>query len=272
MNMPTLKGLNNAIFEAKSYLRYLIDAAGPHGVHSPYVYELITRVLPDKRSFYVFDKIERLRSDLLADNRVITIVDLGAGSRVSSSSARRVRDIAASASQPPFSARLLFRLVQHLKPKSILELGTSLGITTAYLANAAANARVISIEGAPEIASIAVENHQRLGLSNIQVLSGAFSDKIPDAISSLGSVDFALIDGDHRYEPTMHYFNLLMHHCNDESVLVFDDIHWSPEMNKAWEEIRSNPSVSLSLDFFDFGVVFFRKGRVKEHFVLKKPR
>ncbi len=257
-------------FEAKAFLRHKLQASGPHGVHSPFVFELITQVLNPGREFYIFEKIENIRKKLLADQRTIQVNDLGAGSRALKSDLRKVSRIAKNSLQPPSSARALFKMADHFKPASILELGTSLGITTAYLASTA-NVPVYTIEGSPEIVSISKEVFSDLKLDNIYSYTGAFKDKLPEVLSQLKQPDFVLMDGDHTYSSTIQYFDIIFPFLHENSIVVLDDIHWSSGMEKAWDEIRSLAEITLSLDFFHFGVLFFRKGRIKEHFKLHLP-
>jgi predicted O-methyltransferase YrrM len=257
-------------FEAKAFFRHKLLALGPHGVHSPFVFDLITQVLNPKRDFYIFEKIESVRAELLADQRTIKVNDLGAGSRELKSDLRKVSQIAKNSLQPASSARAMFRLVDHFKPASILELGTSLGITASYLASAA-KVPVHTIEGSPEIIAIAKEVFSKLQLENIRYHGGPFKDKLPEVLSQLEQPAFILMDGDHTYQSTIQYFDLIYHSLHEDSIVVLDDIHWSSAMEKAWNEIRLRTEITLSLDFFHFGLLFFRKGRIKEHFRLHLP-
>lgn len=259
------------LFEARAYLRHLISAKGPHGVHSPMVFDLITKILIQDKSFYVFEAIERVREDLLRDERMIHVQDFGAGSRKMKGDQRSVAHIAKFALQPASHAQALFRLIDYVRPENILELGTSLGITSAYLASVAAKTKVWTLEGAPEIARIAKEVFDVLNLGNVKVIQGNFDDQLNMVLQEMGNVDVAVMDGNHRYDPTIRYFNEISPFLHDDSVVILDDIHWSAEMERAWNEISRNPKVTLSLDFFHFGVLFFRKGRVIEHFRLKLP-
>jgi len=246
---------------ALKYLRYLITAANGkgHGVHSPFVFEFITRVLNDNRRFYAFDGIEKIRTQLLSNHTLIEIQDFGAGSRVAKNNSRKICDVAKSSLKPAKYSQLLFRMIDYYGPKQIIELGTSLGITTAYLASANPAAKVTTFEGSNAIAKIAGHNHQLLGLTNIDLIEGNFDKELPRWLAQNKKVDFAFIDGNHALKPTMAYFEALLDVVEDHSILVFDDIHWSKEMEEAWAQISAHPSVTLSIDLFFIGVVFFRK-------------
>src|SRR5687767_11054466 len=257
---------------AFKYLRYYFTAASGkgHGIHSPFVFEFITKVLSNDHPYKEFAGIEKLRNEMFLDNTIIEVEDFGAGSAVSKSTQRKIASIAKNAAMPKKYSQLLFRMVNYYKPNCILELGTSLGITTAYLASANPGAKVITIEGAKAIASKAKENFKTSGLENIQIIEGDFDQQLSSVISHLSSVDFAFIDGNHRQEPTERYLRQLMPKLHEGSIVVFDDIRWSREMVKTWENIKNLPEVRCSIDLFFLGIVFFRKEfGEKQHFTIR---
>jgi len=262
----------NSFQLAKKYFNYYRQASNGkgHGTHSPFVFDFILNVLNNKSNHLPPGKIEQLRKGLLNNKTVLTIQDLGAGSRVNSSKEKTVRQIAKSALKSKRLAEVLFRLIRNYQPKNIIELGTSLGITTAYLSEANPAANITTIEGSKSIAAVAKENLQELNCNNIQLLQGNFDQLLPSIISQLPSVDVAYIDGNHRYQPTINYFHELLSKTHSNSILVFDDIHWSEEMEKAWEEIKSHQSVKYTIDIFFLGFVFFRdEFKVKQHFSIR---
>ncbi len=260
----------------QQYLRYYARARTRYRVHSPFVFELVNEVLEDERYFYVFEDIERLRVNLSRDKRMLEVTDLGAGSHTTKSNQRSVQSIARSAVTPSRYTQFLFSLVHYLKPKTLLEMGTSLGISTLYQAKADGRAQVITLEGCPEIAAIAQENFKRLKANNIELMTGDFSNTLPQALSKMQRIDYVFFDGNHRKMATLNYFHQALKYAHEGSVFVFDDIYWSEEMMEAWEEIKAHPQVTLTIDIFYMGIVFFRKEQVtKEHFTLidswKKP-
>jgi predicted O-methyltransferase YrrM len=261
----------NAMHEAWAFITHRVKCQSAHDIHSPFVFGLITDTLSPQRFFDVFSEIENERTSFLNNHSLLEVLDFGAGSRTGSNRQRRISEIAAHALQPPSSAQLIFRLVNYLQPATILELGTSLGITTAYMASACKSARLISIEGAESVAACARQVADRLGLKNVCILSGSFEDQLPGVLNDARKVDFALVDGNHRYEPTMRYFTQIMDHVSSGACLIFDDIHWSAEMEKAWNEIVSDRRVSLSIDFFDFGIIFLDPRFTKERLMLPIP-
>jgi predicted O-methyltransferase YrrM len=257
---------------AIKYFNYWITASNGkgHGMHSPFVFEFITKILNDRTGYPEYEKVEALRDQLLNDNTILQVEDFGAGSVIDKKSKRSISSIAKNATKPKKFGQLLFRMVKHYQPKTILELGTSLGITTSYLSLAKPDTRLISMEGSKEIAEVAKGNFQNLELKNIELVEGNFDNALPSVVRGLSSVDFAFIDGNHRKEPTERYFKELLSKTNNGSILVFDDIHWSSEMEAAWEAIKNEAAVTCSIDLFFIGIVFFRKEfKAKQHFVIR---
>jgi predicted O-methyltransferase YrrM len=258
---------------ALKYLQYWLTASNGkgHGVHSPFVFEFIKNVLNDKREFDCFRYIESLRKELKNNNTEISVPDFGAGSRIQLNNKRKISAISKSSLKPKKYSQLLFRIVHHYKPKNILELGTSLGITTLYLAFANPAAKIITMEGAPEIAAKAKQNFKQLNLSNIKIIEGNFDEILPLTINNeLSAIDFAFIDGNHRKQPTLNYFNQLIKLSTQSTIFIFDDIHWSADMEEAWNEIKQHKSVTLTIDLFFIGIVFFRtEQKTNEHFTIR---
>ena len=253
-----------------SYLRFWLRSGNAHGLHSPFVFGLYTSVVRHTGTFRAYAPIEARRQQLLSSPTSISVTDFGAGSHTGAGRQRRLADIARTAAKPPHLAQLLFRLVNYFRPSTILELGTSLGLTTAYLAAADSHHRVVTFEGCPNVAATARETFAALQLSNVAIVEGNIDHTLVPALLALNApVDFAFFDGNHRYEPTLRYFELCLAHRTDKSVFVFDDIHWSAEMEQAWEVIKVHPEVTLTVDLFYIGLVFFRKNQPKQHFSLR---
>ena len=239
-------------------------------MHSPFVFDFILHVLKNKKNYIAPAEVEELREKFISDKERLTVVDLGAGSRSGSGMEKSVSEIAGSALKNKKYARLLYRLVRHYQPKDILELGTSLGVTTAYLARANNEAMVSTIEGNPFIRKKALEGFHFLSISNIESVEGNFDSVLPGVLSKKNKIDLAYIDGNHKKEPTLDYFEEILKKTHDHSILVFDDIHWSREMEEAWEEIKNHPAVQYTIDIFFLGFVFFRKEfRIKQHFSIR---
>jgi predicted O-methyltransferase YrrM len=256
----------------QKYLHYYFTASNGkgHGIHSPFVFDFVQNVLNDKRQFYTYTTIEYLRGILLNNQTTLHVEDLGAGSTVSKTQTRTVASIAKHAAKNKKLAQLLFRVAHFYQPSTILELGTSLGISAAYLASACPNAKLYSIEGSPEIAQLANANFRWLGLKNIYSNTGNFDAVLPTILQKTNRIDLAFIDGNHRKAPTLNYFHQLLSVTNPFSILIFDDIHWSQEMEEAWDIIKKHEQVTLTIDLFFIGLVFFRKDfKVKQDFVIR---
>lgn len=239
-------------------------------MHSPFVFDFITSVLNDKGHYYAYDKVEALRTRLLADNTTIEVEDMGAGSSHTRSSTRSIASIARNAAKPSKYGQLLFRMANHYQPKNIIELGTSLGISTAYLSFGAGNAKLLTIEGSEAIAARAQANFRELSLKGIHSMCGNFDNLLPQQLKEMPAPDFVFIDGNHRMEPTLRYFDWLLANKPQEGVYVFDDIHWSAEMEAAWDTICQHPDVYLTIDLFFIGLVFFNSSfKVKQHFSIR---
>jgi predicted O-methyltransferase YrrM len=251
-----------------NFLRHYFQAGTPHAVHSPFIFELYNSLLSHKQ-YYDFEPFELLRSALLTVNDRISVTDFGAGSKAIKSRERKISDIVKYSEKPKEQVQALFELAVALNPKVIVELGTSLGLTTAYLASVDSRSKVHSFEGCPNTLSLAKSNIDRLEIKNVVFHEGNFDDTLPAFLQQQSQVDFVFFDGNHRYEPTVCYFEWFLPKVTNQTVFIFDDIHWSKEMEKAWEEIKSHPQVIVSIDFFHFGVIFFKKELSRQHFRLK---
>lgn len=256
-------------FKYLHYYRTAMNGKG-HGMHSPFVFNFILDVLQNRQVYSPPPHLETLRKNLLSDNRKLNITDLGAGSGTGNAKQRTVRQVAATAIKPAKYSQLLYRLVHRYQPATILEMGTSLGLTTAYMAAAHLPARIVTIEGSSAIRSIALENFAVLQFNNVHSIEGNFDIVLPQLLQESSHFDLAFIDGNHRYVPTINYFNQLQSHAHNDTILVFDDIHWSAGMEKAWEEIKKHPAVRCTIDIFFMGFVFFRNEfKEKQDFVIR---
>ncbi len=257
---------------ALKYLRYFLSSSNGkgHGIHSPFLFEFITRVLNDKTKYEAYAIAEKLRREMLQDRRRVQVKDLGAGSLLSRNPERSIASIARYAAKPKKFGQLLFRMVRYYKPATIIELGTSLGLTTTYLALANPAATIYSLEGAPAIAQVAAENFMAQDTRKPVLVQGNFDDTLQPLLDSISGIDLAFIDGNHRQVPTERYFHSLLSRTHHESILIFDDIHWSREMEQAWNTVKSHPSITCTVDLFFIGIVFFRREfHEKQHFTVR---
>jgi len=237
-------------------------------LHSPFVYEFAEAVLSDKRRFYAYHDIALLRRELSSHPEEIEFTDYGAGSTTFSSNKRKVSAIAKNMSVKPKEGELLFKLVNYFKPQTILELGTCLGLGTLYLSMPLYQSKVITIEGCEPLAKMAHSHLNLFGRANTEVRIGEFKDELGPVLTDLKRLDMAFIDGHHQKDATLAYFEQCLKYAHEDSIFIFDDIYWSADMMEAWEAIKAHPKVTLSLDFFELGIVFFKTDRAKEHFKL----
>ena len=256
------------MFRVIQYVKYLLNSRGIRGAHSAFIYDLFEHVLNEELTFYCFEDIEQARQKLMGSSEVLEVLDLGAGSKFERTSQRKVQRIAQTALKRPKYARLLFRLCHHLKYRKVLELGTSLGVTTAYLSHGVGSGVVHTVEGSEAIWQTAVDLGNDLNLRNVHYLNGAFLDVLP-AILEKKNFDMIFIDGHHQGAALQEYVRIVQDHLNPEGCLVVDDINWSPDMQEAWKALIANPAFSLSLDFFEMGLLFKKEGMVKQHHFIK---
>jgi predicted O-methyltransferase YrrM len=255
---------------ALRFLRHRIRAKSKFDLHSPFVYRIYAQILNDKSGYDEFRSIEKLRVRLLKDQGYIKMSDLGAGAGDIPWCHRivPVKKVVKRSCVKPAYGQLLFRMARHFRPAVMVELGTSLGMSTIYLAMGNPQGQITTIEGCQETAAFAGKNFELLGLSNVRQVIGSFEDILPGLLQKLGKVDLFFIDGNHRKKPFLQYFYQCLQHIHDDSVLILDDIHWSGEMEEAWKEIRNHPSVTITIDLFRMGLVFFKEGLSKEDFIL----
>lgn len=244
------------------YLQFYISSysAAGHGIHSPFVYQFARSVLGDTRLHPAYLTWAPWRKELLADATVLPIVEHGAGSATAPGrSERSVGDLARQVSKPERTARLLFRIAQFYQPGCIVELGTSLGLSTAFFSLACPSATIFTIEGNPAVADKARSHFDRWGLRNVEQITGHFDAELPASLNKVKQVDLAFLDGNHQLEPTLRYFEWLLSAKTPGSVFIIDDIYWSQEMKMAWETIKQHPEVRCTIDLFQFGLVFFKE-------------
>ena len=260
--------MSNLTF-TKDFLLHKYTSKNRHGLHSPFVYNLVDKVIYDYQHKPAYDKVEKERDQLLIDDTYITVTDLGAGSRVNKNNRKKISDITINALKSPKLAQLLYRLAVFARPDSIVELGTCLGITTLYLHEAAPAARVYTLEGCPETANVAMRVFRRAGLTDLKLIIGNFDDTLGDVLRDHRKLDLVYIDGNHQKDATLNYFEQCLPKVHEDSMLIFDDIYWSDGMKQAWQQIKAHPQVTVTVDLFWIGLVFFKSGRAKEDFKVK---
>jgi predicted O-methyltransferase YrrM len=238
---------------------YLTASRGGHGIHSPFAFQLCEEVFYNPAAFYDFKKLEKIREELLRNKTVLTTGNFGAGSKVFRGETRKVKDIARRGISSAQQSETLYRLINFLKTENCIELGTSLGLNALYLASANPKAKVHTVEGSKALFQFAAALAKKNQVSNIEFINSDFDTALPELLKQQQKTDLIYVDGNHSYEATMRYFRLALGYKHPNTVLVFDDIYWSPGMTKAWKEISKDPQVKMSIDLFYFGMVFFKE-------------
>ena len=261
----------------KSYIKFLFHSKNEHGVHSPFVFDLVTKCFYDNTKYAEYETLKSYRKSLLENKNTIEVTDFGAGSRVFKSNTRAISKIAQTAGITPKNAELLFRIVRYFQPKSVLEIGTSLGLATSALSLGNKNAQIITLEGCPNTIATAKKMFQvssfKFPNNNVEFVNTEFNlyfeNFKPETLNLKPQIfDLVYFDGNHSKKATLDYFEALLPTISNDSVWIFDDIHWSAEMEEAWEIIKNHPKVSVTIDTFQWGIVFFRAEQEKEHFII----
>lgn len=264
------------LFIVKSYIKFLSNSTNEHGVHSPFVFDFVMKCIYDKTNYPEYEVLKNYRKFLLENKNTIEVTDFGAGSRVFKSNNREIAKIAQTAGISQKNAELLFRIVRYFQPKTILEIGTSLGLATSALSSGNQNAEIISLEGCPNTMAITKEMFQnssfKFNAENIKFVNTKFEDYLSNCQLKTENWQLIYFDGNHSKKATLAYFEALLSTISNDSVWIFDDIHWSPDMEEAWESIKNHPEVSVTIDTFQWGIVFFRKEQNKEHFIINPNR
>lgn len=248
----------NLVKKISKFGKFYLASKTKYKAHSPFLFEFFEEVLEDERKYYAFSDLELLRDRLKKDNRSIQVSDFGAGSQMNNGKERKVSEIAKSALSRPGFCQLLFRLVKWRQPKRILEMGSSLGISGSYMKMACRSAKMVSMEGCPNIAAIAQSIFAQNKL-DIQMAIGPFAQHLDHALSALKPIDFVFVDGHHKKNSTLAYWERLQENLADDALIVFDDIYWTDEMEEAWKIIKQTEGVALSIDLFEMGIIKFER-------------
>jgi predicted O-methyltransferase YrrM len=253
----------------KSYLNFLYHSKNEHGVHSPFVFNLVTKCFYDKQNYPEYVVLKNYRNALLQNKNTIEVTDFGAGSRVFKSNTRQIAKIAKTAGIKPKRAELLFRITKYFQLENILEIGTSLGLATSALALGNPDAKITTLEGCQNTLNQCQSQLQKFNIKNVDCVNTEFSSFLKNLQPSTYNLQLIYFDGNHSKAATLNYFELLLPTVTNETVWIFDDIHWSKDMEEAWEIIKDHPKVTVTIDTFQWGMVFFRAEQEKEHFVIR---
>lgn len=262
--------MNQALYHRLQYLHYLLTSRhqNGHGIHSPCAYQFIRKYLRPSRC-YLAPEIEGIFTQYRKDKKKICYTSPGAPSHYAQSNCATVASISKNQSVRSKDANLLFRLAQGWEPKCIMEIGTSVGLSTLSLAAGAPEAQVHTIEGSESKLEVAKQKAKAANINNIRFYHGLFDDTLPQILPDMPKVDIVFIDGNHAYTPTTNYFRELIKYRSKNALFIIDDIHWSKQMEQAWEEIKAHEEVTLTFDLFRMGIILFRKGLNNQHFTIR---
>ncbi len=251
------------------FIKHYLTAKTRHGTHSPFVYKLTDEVIYDFKFVSDYNFVEVTRKKLYSDDRTIEITNWDDESRINRSKNKKVRDIAKTRLKSPRLSQLLYRLAKYHKPSTIIEIGTCLGITTSYLSLACPDVDVITMEDSPQMAEIAAQNFRTSSLNSINLNIGSFDHLLPSIVADQGKVDFLSINGHHGNAATLGYFNWCLPYVHEGSVLILADIYDNNEMKEAWGVIKAHPQVTVTVDLFWIGLIYFKSDQAKEHFKIR---
>lgn len=251
--------------QVNAFIRHWLYEVDDHSVHSPYFYDLYTKHV-NRKHRHDLPVMEDLRRELEHNKTVLEIEDMGAGVNGQKKYTRTIGQVARTSATPYRRAMFYLDLLYYCNAKRVVELGTSLGLTTLYLAQKA-DAEIFTFEGSHAIANVALTNFEWSGKKNITLIEGNLNQTLHRFLEPTTKIDFALVDANHRYVPTLEYYRQLTRRLKSSSLMVIDDIHRSEEMEKAWQEIRTDTLVYGSIDLFYCGILCFDPALNKQHYI-----
>ncbi|WP_439128781.1 O-methyltransferase [Polaribacter sp.] len=255
-------------YQQRKFLSFLSKSANQHGVHSPFVFNLVTKGLYRKTNSKKWKSFKKIKRQLLDNKSFIKVTDFGAGSKIFKSNTRQISKISKIAGVSNKKARILIKIIDYFKPLNILEIGTSLGLGTSVLKLGYSKSNITTLEGCKETANVAEKLFNDNNFKQIELIKGNFSETFIETIKKK-TYDCIIFDGNHTKKATLDYFHSCLSTIHNNSFFIFDDIYWNAEMESAWNEIKNNPKVTVTVDLFYYGIVFFRKEQAKEHFKIR---
>jgi predicted O-methyltransferase YrrM len=259
--------MGNSSFRIRSFITHIFTAIRNDkgfGVQSPFAYNLLKEVIHGNHPYYAFPELRKEKNNMLRVKREIEVEDFGAGGY------RRylcpVWEIVFKSVKSTTQQEMLFRLVNYMRSSSMLELGTSLGLTTAYLASANPKAQVVTIEACHSCATEAANLWKKLKLRNITLVEDTFENKLLPVLKQLKKVDFVFIDGNHTGKALENYFEQILPFCTQNCVIIADDIYWSKDMNQSWNHIKNHSAVRVSFNLFHLGILILNADVTPGHY------
>jgi len=244
----------NKLSRLKYLWRYYKGAKTIYNIHSPFLYDFVRIVFDTQKNYYSFYQIELVRQRLLKDSTEIKINDLGAGT-VSNSNLRSIKEIASTSSSGEKKCRVLHNIANYFHAKNILELGTNLGLGTAYIFSASKEAEFHSVEGDENLHRIAEEGLKNLGIYKVKLFNQAFEKYFRSQPKFVDEVELCFVDGNHTKDATLEVFHKIWNNAQERKCIIFDDIYWSDGMAEAWAEIKAKVSSGFTVDVYQMGIV-----------------
>lgn len=260
--------LLSLLYRLYEFLKHYIVGSNEHGLHSPFVFELYTKTIQNHEWPY-YEHLEQHYFELISDHHLINNKNPGAGTSLNHRQHLPINRLAKHSIKSLPWRKLLCRLVEERKPKIIVELGTSFGITTAYLAMTCPDAKIYTFEGNPSLVALAKEFFEKTGLTNIEIIEGNIDETLPHFLEKHPNIDVAYVDANHRFRPTIKYVERLMDCVSWKGLIILDDIYWSYQMTKAWRGLCDKQDVTVSIDLWQIGLLYFHTGQAKENFKLR---
>jgi predicted O-methyltransferase YrrM len=247
------------------FVRYFFNVVDRHSIQAPFAYQFLEKLKQAIRSSKPFADVEHERESLASELSLVKGDDFGAGSKLKESTISNIVRFGISSTR---TCIFLHQLANVSNAGICIELGTSLGIATAYLARSSSMKKVYSLEGNKVLAGEAQDLLHRLDIKNVEIIEGNIDSELPILIGNVDAIDLAIIDANHTREALIRYYQLLESKMHDHSILFVDDIRWSRDMYAGWLDLSQRVEVSLSMEFLDFGLLFFEKGIQKQHYIL----
>ena len=254
-------------YKIKSRLNFLLKSSNQHGIHSPFVYDLITKCFYDKTPFSAYHNLKALRNELIYNQDLVKVKHYSEASKVFQSNHQKISTIVKGEGSSYKKQKQLYRITNYFKPKNVLELGTSVGLGSAAMAIASNNSIIKTVEVNKNISDIAKKVFKSYQLKNIQIDTSSFKDFFKK--SNYENLDLVYLDGTCDKESTIENFNSLLKYSHNESVFIINNIYWSKEMTEAWNIIKKQKEITVSIDTYYLGFLFFRKEQPKQHFTIR---
>jgi len=256
------------LYQQRKYLYFLLEASNQHGVHSPFIYQLVTQCFYKKIPKNLWKTFLNSRKYLEDNSEKKKTTALGSASKIFKSNTHPVSKIAKVAGITNKKANLLIKTINYLKPKQILEIGTAMSLGTSAIKTENDAVSILTLEECPETSKILQKLFEKNNFKAIEIINRNFS-KTLSMNTQNKQFDCIIFDRNHSKKATLNYFEECLKTVHNNSFFIFDAIYWTPEMQEVWAIIKKHSKVTVTVDVFHLGIVFFRKEQAKEHFKIR---